>query len=103
MQNLSTTILGTKIGSPNREIKTVLIRCYESLYISLTGLRQPLCCSVRACVTPEGLTLPLRCPNWACVSLAWPLLPLLGFGWTAWLLLPLLLWLAGMLKQKNHR
>ena len=91
MQNLSTTILGTKIGLPNREIKMVVIRYSESLYISLTGLRRPLRCSVRACITPEGLTLPLRYPDWACVSPAWPLLPLLGSGWTVWLLLPLLL------------
>ena len=76
MLNLSTTILGTKIGSPNKEIKTAVIRCSESLYIRLTGLRRPLCCSVRAYVTPEGLTLPLRCLDRACVSPAWLLLPL---------------------------
>ena len=80
MQNRSTKILGTKTGSPNREIKTTVIRCSEALYISLTGLRQPLRCSVRACVTPEGFTLPLRCPDWACVARAASVLPLLGSG-----------------------
>ena len=63
MQNLSTTILGTKTGSPNKEIKVAVIRCSESLYVSLNGLHQPLRYSVRACITPEGLTLPLRCPD----------------------------------------
>ena len=76
MHNLSTTILGTKTSSPNREIKTAVIRCLESLYVSLIGMRQPLRCSVRAYVTPERLTFPLRCPDWACISLAWLLLPM---------------------------
>ena len=80
MQNLSTTILGTKTGSPKREIKTAVIRCSESLYVSLTGLCRPLRCSGRACVTLEGLTLPLRCPDWAYMAPAASTLPLLGSG-----------------------
>ena len=76
MHNLSTTILGTKTDSPNKEIKMAVIRCSESLYASLTGLFRPLRCSVRAYVTPKGLTLPLCCPDWACISPACFLLPL---------------------------
>ena len=45
----------------------------KPLCLSLTGLRQPLHCSRRACVTLEGVTLPLCYLGWPCINPAWPL------------------------------